>query len=480
MLGKIETVLRQGCRLPLDRPVVVGVSGGPDSLCLLDVLHQAGYALIAAHFNHKLRPEADEEAAAVARTAEKAGLPFVSESQDVRAFAEAESLSIEEAARTLRYRFLFAQARKRQAQAVAVGHTADDQVETVLMHFIRGAGLSGLKGMGYRTVIPAFDAVIPLVRPLLDVWREETVVYCAAHGLRPILDASNMSLNFFRNRLRHVLIPTLESYNPRIREVLWRTAQALSGDHDTLSETLAAAWKACVHQAGAGYVAFEVSALAAFPVGLQRNMVRRALEHVRPGLRNVDFAALQRAAAFIADPARPPQLDLVGGVYLFREGGHFYVAAWEADLPDEGWPQMAGNPLPLALPGEVSISDEWRLVAEEWDVVALAWEHACENADPFKAWLDAERLAAPLEVRGRRPGDRFQPLGMDGHSLKMSDFFVNVKLPRRARQRWPLVCAGEAILWVPGYRPAHPFRMSAATRRVIYLALSRTDSAKGD
>src|SRR5436190_8520243 len=185
MLENIPSILRNQCGLSRDRPVIAGVSGGPDSLCLMSILRKAGYHVIVAHFNHKLRPDSDADANIVEQTASRLNIASVIENGDVHAFAEQEKHSIEEAARILRYRFLMAQARHFKAQAVAVGHTADDQVETVLMHFLRGAGLAGLKGMTHRTVLQTFDAEIPIVRPLLDSWREDTVVYCAANGFRP-------------------------------------------------------------------------------------------------------------------------------------------------------------------------------------------------------------------------------------------------------------------------------------------------------
>src|SRR5678815_4195708 len=182
MLENIQSILRDQCGLSRDAPIIVGVSGGPDSLCLMSVLRKAGYHTIVAHFNHKLRPDSDTDANIVEQTAARLNLASVIENGDVRAYADAEKLSIEEAARIMRYRFLMGQAHRLNAQAIAVGHTADDQVETVLMHFIRGAGLAGLKGMTHRTVIHTFDSKIPVVRPLLDMWREETIVYCAANG----------------------------------------------------------------------------------------------------------------------------------------------------------------------------------------------------------------------------------------------------------------------------------------------------------
>ena len=234
MLENIESILRDQCRLDKSKPIIVGVSGGPDSLCLMEILRRAGYRIIVAHFNHKLREAADSEANAVEQTSARLMIPSVIESADVGIYAAANGLSVEEAARNLRYRFLFTQAHRLKAQAVAVGHTADDQVETVLMHLIRGTGLAGLKGMWYRTILPIFDADIPIVRPLLDAWREETVAYCAVNGLRPHYDPSNDLLNFLRNRLRNILIPTLETYNPKFRESVWRTVQSLNSDYAIL------------------------------------------------------------------------------------------------------------------------------------------------------------------------------------------------------------------------------------------------------
>src|SRR5512141_1841125 len=292
MLENIQSILRDQCGLSHEAPVIVGVSGGPDSLCLMSILRQANYHTIVAHFNHKLRPDSDTDANIVEQTAARLNLVSVIESGDVRAFADQEKLSIEEAARILRDRVLIQQAHRVKAQAVAVGHTADDQVETVLMHFIRGAGLAGLKGMSYRTVIPAFDPQIPIVRPLLDLWREETVVYCAANGFRPRHDPSNASLDFFRNRLRHLLIPTLESYNPRFREAVWRTSRSLAGDHEIVAQALMDAWKTCVVQESVDFVAFDSSALKKRPVGLQRNLIRRAMERLLRQSADVSYATL--------------------------------------------------------------------------------------------------------------------------------------------------------------------------------------------
>jgi tRNA(Ile)-lysidine synthase len=477
MLENIQSTLQEQCGLSREFPVIVGVSGGPDSLCLMSILRKAGYHAIVAHFNHKLRPDADADANIVEQTAARLNLASVIESGEVRLYADQEKLSIEEAARTMRYRFLMAQARRFKAQAVAVGHTADDQVETVLMHFIRGAGLAGLKGMHYRTVIQMFDPQIPIVRPLLDTWREETIVYCAANGFRPRHDPSNASLDFFRNRLRHLLIPTLESYNPRFREVIWRTSRSLTGDYEILAEVLDEAWKRCVVEETAEFVAFDESALSQQPLGLQRNMVRRAMERLHPQDSDVSYATLERASNFIAavDGNRRVRTDLSGGVHLLREGALIYVVANQVTLPIERWPQMpeSGDTLPLKIPTQIPLSGGWKLNCERWNIASLALEQARANHDPFQTWVDANGIAEVLELRVRQDGDRFEPLGMDGHEMKLSDFFINVKLPHRARDRWPLLCMGETVVWVPGYRPAHSFRVTEATRQALYFSMTR-------
>ena len=356
---------------------------------------------------------------------------------------------------------------------MAVGHTADDQVETVLMHFLRGAGLTGLKGMSHRSLLPAFDPQIPIVRPLLDLWREETVVYCAANGLRPMHDPSNDSLNFTRNRLRNLLIPTLETYNPKFREAVWRSVQSLKADHTLLRETLDTAWKECIAEETTGMIAFSAPKLAGRSIGLQRNLIRRAVESLRPG-QEVTFALLERAANFINKSAAT-RTDLLGGLILFREGQYFYLSTPNAELPFDKWPQMPvdSEPIPVTIPSGVELAGGWRFACEHWRLPALAREQAERNEDLYQVWLDAETLPPSLQLRMRSAGDRFEPLGMEGHSLKLSDFLVNEKMPRRARDRWPLLSAEKTILWVPGYRPAHPFRLTPASRKVVYFSLTK-------
>jgi tRNA(Ile)-lysidine synthase len=474
MLDLVRQTLLKHCGVSLEATVVVGVSGGPDSLCLLDMLHRLRIPLVVAHFNHRLRSEADAEAWQVQEFAETRGLPFVAGEGAVSEYAESQGLSVEEAARTLRYRFLFAEARRRSAQAVAVGHSADDQVETVLMHLLRGAGLPGLKGMLYRALPNAWSQTIPLVRPLLNIWRRDILRYLAEQNLEPLMDRTNLDVTIFRNRLRHELIPFLESFNPAIRQLVWRTAEVLSGDYEVLEMAIAEAMEACRIDQGSEYVALNIRELRESPVGLQRHIFRQAIARLRPGLRDIDFDSIERAVQFLHNPPTTRQQDLIAGLRLFQEGTRLWVAASEADLPGSNWPQLPDKgESKLDVPGEVIVPGGWRIRAEIVETVEMA--QVLSNADPYQAWLDMDRLPGPLSVRARRPGDIFRPLGMHGHSMKLADFMINVKLPHRAREHWPLLVSADEVVWVPGYRLGNSYRIKERAGQVVRLSLVRED-----
>ncbi len=356
MPENIETILEDECGLVKDRPIIVGVSGGPDSLCLMETLRQAGYSVIVAYFDHQLRPESSQDARMVEKTATRLMLACMIDGADVRAYAEKEKLSVEEAARNLRYGFLFNLARQRKAQAVAVGHTADDQVETILMHFLRGSALTGLKGMSHRSIIKIFDPEIPIVRPLLNMWREETVVYCAVNGLRPHYDSSNDSLNFQRNRIRHLLIPNLETYNPKFREAVLRMSQSLKGDYAFVMETLETAWQNTVTAMDEDVITFDSDLLCGHSIGLQRNLVKHAMQILRPGV-DVSFSVLERATnmikvwrSFLASGLE--RLACVCSANRIS----IYICSLDAELPFNLWPQMMRvDATPAAIPGQVAL-----------------------------------------------------------------------------------------------------------------------------
>jgi len=472
MLNRMQSFFEQEFQLKPDQPLLVAVSGGADSLCLLDSLVRLDYPVVVAHFNHLLRPEAGQDARTVEEVAIKMEVPFVLGKGSTADFARENNLSVEQAARELRYRFLFEQAEKYSAQAVAVGHHADDQVETVLMHLLRGAGLDGLTGMPYHSLPNPWSKTIPLIRPLLNTWRAEIETYCTARGLTPLIDQTNIDTTYFRNRLRHELVPKLETYVPGFRARLWQTSDLLAADRAVLNEYAEKAWQEIEGQMGSSYIRFCLSAFILQPLALRRRLIRRAISNLRQGARDVDYEMVQRALEFAAQPASTGQADLGLGLRIALEGDCIIISDWQTELPAANYPQITQH-YELPVPGELDIGNGWFLRAEIPTDLESAKREAQENQDPFQAWVDLDERQPLLSVRPRLPGERFQPLGMEGKSTKVSDFMINEKIPQRVRNSWPLVYAGDKVVWVPGFRLSHKFQLTPRTTQVVRLILSR-------
>jgi tRNA(Ile)-lysidine synthetase-like protein len=249
----------------------------------------------------------------------------------------------------------------------------------------------------------------------------------------------------------------------------------LAGDYEVLANSIDEVWPKVIREAGPGYLAFQASSLDDIPAGLLRNIFRRGMETLRPNMRNLDFNSLQRAADFAnaqKKPARrslPGKVELCEGLFLQREKEVLYLAGFEADLPSQQWPQVDDSCV-VGINQQISLNDQTSLSVLEMDSKNTI-DLAGENSDPFTAWLDADITGDTFTVRAGRPGDRIKLFGMDEHSIKLSDLFINVKLPKRARAKWPLIFAGDEIAWVPGFRLAHWVRITENTKRVVRLTI---------
>lgn len=464
-------ILNQKCSLLPGRPILVGVSGGPDSLCLAHFLSAQGYELIIAHFNHRLRPEAEEDARFVAHMAQEWGLPYIQSEAEVEAYAREKRLSLEAAARELRYRFLFSAAEEGAAQAVAVGHTADDQIETMLLRLLRGSGLKGLLGMEYRSYLHDFSPHIPLVRPLLGTWRKEIEAYCTQHGLTPRQDVSNRSTQFLRNRIRLELLPLLETYNPRLREHLLQMSELLRDEYQIISESVEKRWTEALLESKEGYIALDESILRTLPVHLRRHLIRRGIEELFHKPRDLPYHLLENAARFI-DKDSLSIFPLGASLSIRREEGRIYIFQPGTSLP-EHWPQLPSHPLEVPLGGKVELGNGWELSAQAVASFEEAWCGAEQNTNPYQAWMDISDLPPPLILRPPQPGERFAPLGMNGQRVKISDLFTNLKIPIRARPRWPLLCAGNEVIWVVGLRLSERVRLYPQSTKILYVSLYR-------
>ncbi|MBO9371414.1 MAG: tRNA lysidine(34) synthetase TilS, partial [Chloroflexi bacterium] len=333
LLREVRDFIRRHDLLNVGDGVVVGVSGGPDSLCLLHLLlrlrDECRLQLHVAHLHHGARGEdADADAAFVADLAREWGLPATLAREDVPAIACQHKLAFEEAARRIRYAFLAHVAGRVGATKVAVGHNADDQAETVLMHFLRGAGLAGLRGMRpatpfaeYRLLqkvdrFPLPDHLPILIRPLLGTPRARIEQYCAEQGLTPRFDRSNLDTTYFRNRLRHELLPLLETYNPNIRRRLCHTAEVVAADYELLVQMREWAWGQVVREETEEAIVLDRAGWQAQPLALQRALLREAAYRLRPHLRDVDFVHVEAAVRVARAGTTGAQATLPGGLAL--------------------------------------------------------------------------------------------------------------------------------------------------------------------
>jgi len=454
--------------LDKEKPLLIGVSGGPDSLCLLDVIYKAGYPIVVAHFDHMLRPTSSLEAEHVAREAQHRGLKFVLGCQDIAQESREKKLSIEESARLARYQFLFQQAALLNAQAVAVGHNADDQVETVLMHFLRGSGLDGLSGMQAYSLPNPWSNDIPLIRPLLDIWRSEIETYCRLEGLSPVQDETNAETTYFRNRLRHELIPQLGTYNPQFKQRVVNMADVLRQDVDYLNGVCEAAWEECVQKTDPKWIIINRFIFNKKDIAIRRLMLRKAMSLLAPDMRDVVFSVIDRGIHFIEDPTNGQKIDLAAGFILEPWLGHILIHAADVYPRESGYPQMDALEIAVQDQDKVVLGNGWYLVIDKRNSAEIKVGDAVPT-DGLSVWLDAEEVMFPLVIRTLKPGDRLNPLGMGSSTQKVSDIFTNRHIPVPYRPAWPLVFSQGRLIWIPGIKPAEFCRVKKTTRKLLTL-----------
>ena len=464
---EVEGVLQEAHVLDDTRPLLVAVSGGPDSLALLHLLHTLSgrhpLSLHVAHLNHGLRgPETEEDAKYVREVADRLSLPVTVEVADVVAFRRERRLSWEAAAREVRYAFLSRTAERVGAAAVALGHTADDQAETVLLHLLRGSGLQGLRGMLPHTVRRSRDGTrrVALLRPLLRVTREETEAYCQALGLTPRFDSSNLEDRYTRNRIRHRLLPSLAQYNPSIREALVRLARTATRDLDFIDRELQQAWPALVTPEPWGLRVRRDGFLALHP-SLQAHLLRRAWEELAGESADLTSTQVEAMMDLVREEGGERSLSLGRGVRFHTGHEELTVGRRPASVP---LPPM--EPALLSLPGEAHIGG--------WHVTARLVDGPAQMAtgEPYRAHLDVAALGDRVQIRPRRAGDRFQPLGMEG-TKRLNEFMIDARIPKNWRDRIPLLEGESGVAWVVGWRIAQWARITEATGQVVEVIFAR-------
>ncbi len=431
--------------------VVVGVSGGVDSMVLLHALHALGakhrWKLVVAHFNHQLRgAAANADARFVSAAARKLGLRFESASEDVKAHARREKLSVEMAARKLRHDFLARLAQKFKTHRIALAHHADDQVELFFLRLLRGAGAQGLGGMKWASRSPA-DRKLKLVRPLLDESKDTLVQFARAQRIKFREDATNRSADILRNRIRHKLLPLLRrEYQPAIENAVLRSMR-LVGDEGEFLALEASRWLKQKNR----------TSFNSLHVALQRRILQTGLlaQGIIPQFEHIEELRLN-----------PNQWISVRANFFCRRttDGLIESRATEGTSADDG--------------AETVISIGTRAGETLHESVALMWKFRCGGKLPRpKArteYFDADTVGDSIRLRHWRAGDRFHPIGM-AHAIKLQDFFVNLKIPQPRRHELLIATNAEGeIFWVEGLRISERFKITPATARIVQWSWRRS------
>lgn len=505
LLSRVQTFLKQQQLLRSDVRLVVAVSGGPDSLCLLHVLWSmramGGPDLHIAHLDHGFRGvQSAAEARFVADIARMWGIPATIDYTDVPALIRATHQNSHVAARSVRYAFLHRVAHAVDAHAVALAHHADDQAETVLLHLMHGAGPAGLRGM---QAVAAQETL--LIRPLLGTTRREIEQYCTEHDLAPRHDPSNTDPHYTRSRVRTHLIPSLAEYNHQIVAALGRTARICADDYAYIQSELDRVWPDLI-QSRQGVITMYADPWSRLHPALQRYALRRAASQLT-GVDALSYEQIE-AGRNAATYGAGHQQTLAYGLLLRVEHGRFLIIHSPTYGDGTGsaencvdLPQLTSDDLLLNVAGITPLSATWyaeagygmpasHLPAQ----LAPSNEHEQSSAGHFpdsqrtegekhapSPWqwrviLDADTLDGPLRFRQRQPGDRFRPAGGRG-SRRLQDFLIDQRLPRELRAAWPILATQKHIVWVAGLRADDRFQATESTRRRLWVMLRRRSCA---
>ena len=466
-----QTVTTYGMLKPGDS-VLVGVSGGPDSVALfhllLTLVSRFSLRLGVAHLNHCLRQnDSDKDAEFVASLAGGFDIPCYIHKANVRKYQIENKLSLEEAARRVRHTFLNKVAEKNRFNKIALGHHFDDNAELVLMNLFRGSGPLGISG-----IPPVRDGKI--IRPLIQSNRSEIIAFLDQNGLKYIYDASNRDTRFLRNRIRHDLIPLLKtSYNPKISQSLNRLASIIRSEEEWIEDVIHPLFEKAAINIQDGRIALSVSILNQIHVAAQRRIIRKAISKIKGNLKRIGLTHIDSAIDLVESGPVYGNIDLPDRIRIQRKGDVLVFSRAKNKLRNAD--VTSGRTELFAF--EYRIEKPESIFIKEINAHIKFTEMGIENLPDLcrtgqnTGFFDRDALSFPLVLRNFRHGDRFMPLGMTG-TQKIKKFFIDKKIPRKERMKCPILLCRGKIIWVTGYRIDESVKVKPTTKNVLKVELS--------
>lgn len=467
--------------------LLLAVSGGPDSMALMHILFrlrdELNIGLHVFHLNHCFRgQESLADSILVKDTAAELDIPCTVMEYDVPGYCAREHKSSQEGAREVRYDLISRVAARTGAARVALGHHADDQAETIILNFLRGSGLTGLKGF-----LPVRDDFY--IRPLLYLRRREIEDYCQRQRVRFRTDASNLETYYRRNRVRLELVPLLEEYNPGLVSTLVRSGDILRSEDRYMEDAAGDLYARLVTSIDGETFILAVHPLLGQPGALQRRVLRKIWSAATGDARGLGFEHIEDIIDLMKEGKGSWEKNLPRGVYARRRYGFLYFTKTKGRKGNQKGNLPAGFPagataveIPpycysLPVPGEVFIPETGVTVRARLltgpppGCPSMLSSMLSSMLFSNEALLDYDKLGpGGLSVRRRLPGDRFAPLGLHGAEIKLKKFFIDHKVPREKRDALPLVVCGDEIAWVAGERPAEKFKVDEYSEKLVHLS----------
>jgi tRNA(Ile)-lysidine synthase len=473
LVRRMVSVIRRRRLFQSGSKILIAVSGGPDSVALLCLLHELrqewNLELSVIHVNYGLRgKESDEDARFVRRFCHRLAIPCIVRLADLsQRVKSSRRSSLQEQARDIRYRFMREVAAEQRVDRIALGHTADDQAETILLWLLRGAGLTGLAGM------PIVREGL-FIRPLLNITRAELLSYLSSRRIEFRTDSTNVKSLYRRNRIRHELMPCIASLSPSFLKLMSRQSDVL-GEEDRLLEQLVTEWLPGVWTQQEGQQILDRSALLNGPLALQRRLVRRVLRRLNHRGVASRFAVVDAVLQQVVMGSSGACLT-AGGIDVVRDGAVIRFMRRAESRPE---PMLNPNDgIRLDIPGSIAWSGTGQRITLEFVEGARA-RKLLRSCSKRVALFDASTFTPRFVVREWRYGDRFAPMGMHGKQKKLQDFFIDSKLSRLDRRRIPLLTAPEGILWVAGHRVDERFAATRSTKTFVMAAIFNSGSNGG-